>query len=84
MSCGCKKNVNDKYLTDEEKLENGAQKINGLKKIGGVFAQLFFGLFVGLIIFICLVPFCLYITVNMCLGKRAVIRIPNFTKWFKK
>lgn len=84
MSCSCKKNVNNKYLTDEERLENGTQKLNGIKKIGGVFTQLFFGLVVGAIVFVCLAPFCLYITVNMCIGREVRIRIPKFTKWLKK
>lgn len=84
MACSCKKNVNDKYLTDDERLENKLKELNGIEKIGGVFLQFFFGLLVGAIIIIGLIPFCLYIIVSMCIGRTISVRIPNFFKWLKK
>lgn len=84
MGCSCKKNVNEKYLTDEEKLENKLKELNGVEKVGGVFLQFLFGLLVGAIIILGLIPFCLYMIICMCIGKTISVRIPNFFKYGEK
>lgn len=84
MACSCKKNVNNKYLTEEEQLENKPRKLNGIEKVGKIIGQFFFGLLISAIIISMLIPFCLYMIVCICIGKDMSVRIPNFTKWLKK
>lgn len=84
MACSCKKNVNKKYLTDEEKLENKLKHLNGIEKVGNAFLQFFFGLFMGSIVVIGIIPLCLYIIVCMCIGKTIEVRIPKIKGLLKK
>lgn len=84
MGCNCKKNVNKKYLSDEEKFENELRKLNGIEKVGNTIGQFFFGLIISSIVIIGLIPFLGYLIFCLCFGREMGVRIPNFRKWFKK
>lgn len=84
MACNCKKNVNNKYLTAEEKDENEIRELNGVEKFGYALVQFLSGLLISTIVIVGLVPFLAYLIFCLCFGKEMGVRIPNFTKWFKK
>ena len=44
MGCNCKKNVNTKYVDNEDFGYTELKKISGLAKMGNVVGQFFFGL----------------------------------------
>lgn len=84
MGCNCKKNVNNKYLTDEEKLANQVKKLNGLEKIAKVVFQFIYGVIAIPIIIIAVSALLMYVIFSLLTGIQVTLRIPNFIKWFRK
>lgn len=84
MACACKQKVNQKYLTDEEKLQLELNKMRGLEKIGNVIGQFFFGILITVVMIIGIIPIVGYVAISACTGKDMQFRIPNFYKWFNK
>lgn len=83
MSCNCKKKPNSKYIDNDELGQTEIVEASFLSKIGNAICQFFFGILIGLIIIIGIIPFLLYIIFNICIGKETEIRIPNIQKHLK-
>lgn len=82
MGCSCKNKVNPKYTDGVD--VNDIREGGFLTKIGNYIVQLLFGLIVCVIMTICVIPFLAYVFVNICIGRKTLIRIPNLTKIGKK
>lgn len=79
MGCNCKRTMNTmvKYSEDEQD-EN--VKTNWIKRIPNILFQAFFGLIVGSLVIVLIIPILIYVLICLILGKEPSLRIKNFNK----
>lgn len=79
MGCNCKKNVNKKYVDQDELGQTLIEEASMLAKTGNFFMKIFFGLLIAVILLGAILPAFVYIIIRVCLGKELKInlRIPE-------
>ena len=86
MGCNCKRNQNGfRRLSDENdnNIELASEDEGMLTRLVQIVSQFIFGLIVGVILIVCIVPMLVYIIGCLALGKEPSFRIINFRKRFK-
>ena len=84
MGCNCKKNVNPKYMDNDELNQLSGHAPNIFENLGNLFVRMLIGLIIGIILIISLIPVTLYLVCCIWFGKQPTARISNYTKWLKK
>lgn len=83
MGCNCKAN---RTLENAEKYsEDGEQKYDYsiIQKFATSIMQILFGIIVGVVFMVMIIPFFVYVTYCVAFGKQATFNVAKFKKFFR-